>query len=184
MISMGDEARRTQRGNNNAYCLDDETSWFDWGLLATHADVHRFVTLLNARRVLRGVEHERGRVSLSEQLRRARLEWHGVKLGQPDWGDRSHSLALAAELRQEEGLFVYLILNAYWEPLAFELPAPGEGGAGCWRRWIDTSLEAPQDIVPWQETPSLSGHAYRAGARSVVVLFAEAGGRALSLSAV
>jgi glycogen operon protein len=51
MILMGDEVRRTQRGNNNAYCLDDETSWFDWALLARHADVHRFVTLLNARRV-------------------------------------------------------------------------------------------------------------------------------------
>jgi glycogen operon protein len=173
MILMGDEARRTQRGNNNAYCLDDETSWFDWGLLARHADVHRFVTLLNARRVLRDVENERRRVSLSELLRRARNAWHGVKLDQPDWGDHSRSLAHAAEL-QEEGLAVYLILNAYWEPLAFELPAVGKGGAGSWRRWIDTSLEAPQDIVPWQEAPSLSGHVYRAGARSVVVLFAEA----------
>jgi len=177
MILMGDEARRTQRGNNNAYCLDDETSWFDWGLLQRHADVHRFVTLLNARRVLRGVEHERGRVSLTELLRRARNAWHGVKLHQPDWGDHSHSLAHAAELRQEEGLNVYLILNAYWEPLSFELPPLGESGPGSWRRWIDTSLESPDDIVPWQEAPALADHAYRAGARSVVVLFADAPGR-------
>jgi glycogen operon protein len=173
MILMGDEVRRTQRGNNNAYCLDDETSWFDWGLLRKHADVHRFVTLLNERRVLRAVEHERGRVSLTEFLRRARNAWHGVKLGQPDWGDHSHSLAHAAEL-PEEGLSVYVILNAYWEPLVFELPAVGDGGTGSWRRWIDTSLEAPHEIVPWQEAPPHSGHAYRAGARSVVVLFAEA----------
>jgi glycogen operon protein len=171
MILMGDEARRTQRGNNNAYCLDDETSWLDWRLLARHADVHRFVTLLNARRVLRGVEHERGRVSLSEQLRRARHAWHGVKLHQPDWGDHSHSLALGAELRQEEGLSVFLILNAYWEPLTFELPPPGVGDAGPWRRWIDTSLDAPHDIVPWQQAPALADHGYGAGARSVVVLF-------------
>jgi glycogen operon protein len=173
MILMGDEARRTQRGNNNAYCQDDETSWFDWGLLARHADVHRFVSLLNARRVLRGVENERGRVSLTELLQRARNAWHGVRLGQPDWGDHSHSLALAAELRQEEGLHVYLILNAYWEPLTFELPPSGDGDAGPWRRWIDTSLDAPHDIVPWQEATAVSGHAYRAGARSVVVLFAD-----------
>jgi glycogen operon protein len=176
MIQMGDEARRTQRGNNNAYCLDDETTWFDWGLLSRHADVHRFVTLLDARRVLRGVEHERGRVSLTEQLRRAKLAWHGVKLGQPDWSDESHSLALAGGLRQEEGLFAYVILNAYWEPLAFELPPAGEGGAGSWRRWIDTSLETPQDIVPWQEAPTVPGPAYEVGARSVVVLFAELAG--------
>ncbi|HET7291573.1 MAG TPA: glycogen debranching protein GlgX [Vicinamibacteria bacterium] len=181
MILMGDEARRSQRGNNNAYCLDDETSWFDWGLLDRHADVHRFVTLLNARRVLRDVEHERGRVSLTELLRRARTEWHGVKLGQPDWGDHSHSLAHAAELTQE-GVAVYLILNAYWEPLAFALPPLGQGRGGSWRRWIDTSLEVPQDIVPWQEAPALADHEYRAGARSVVVLFAEAPVRERSAS--
>ena len=58
MILMGDEVRRTQGGNNNAYCHDDESTWFDWSLLEKHADVHRFVTLLAARRLLRDVEHE------------------------------------------------------------------------------------------------------------------------------
>ena len=48
---------------------------------------------------------------------------------------------------------MYLILNAYWEPLDFELPPVGDGGAGPWRRWIDTALESPQDIVPWQTAP-------------------------------
>ena len=69
MIVMGDEVRRTQRGNNNAYCQDNETSWFDWTLLARHADVHRFVKLLIARRLMRDVEHERRRVSLNQLLR-------------------------------------------------------------------------------------------------------------------
>jgi glycogen operon protein len=174
MILMGDEVRRTQGGNNNAYCQDNETSWFDWGLLARHADVHRFVTLLNARRLLRDVEHERQRLSLTEVIQQASKAWHGVKLHQPDWGDHSHSLAFAAELRQE-GLAVYLILNAYWEPLEFELPAESDGEAGAWRRWVDTSLESPHDIVPWQTGPTVPGHRYRTGARSVVVLFRELG---------
>jgi isoamylase len=73
--------------------------------------VHRFVTLLNARRMLHDVEHERERLSLTELLRRANKAWHGVKLHQPDWADHSHSLALSAEIATE-GLFVYLILNA------------------------------------------------------------------------
>ena len=90
MILMGDEVRRTQRGNNNAYCQDNETSWFDWTLLAKHADVHRFVTLLNARRLMRDVEHERQRMSLNQLIRQANKAWHGVKLGQPDW---SHAFA-------------------------------------------------------------------------------------------
>jgi isoamylase len=65
---------------------------------------------------------------------------------------------------------VYLILNAYWEPLEFELPPSGDGGS--WRRWIDTSRDSPQDIVPWRTAPSLSYQkTYQAAARSVVVLF-------------
>ena len=98
MILMGDEVRRTQRGNNNAYCQDNEISWFDWTLLSKHADVHRFVRLLIARRLMRDVEHERRRVSLNQLLRDAKHAWHGVKLDQPDWSPDSHSLAFGAEL--------------------------------------------------------------------------------------
>jgi isoamylase len=174
MIVMGDEARRTQSGNNNAYCQDNEITWFDWTLVEKHADVHRFVTLLNARRLLRDVEHERRRVSLNQLIRQAKKTWHGVKVGQPDWADHSHSLALEAELRHD-GLRVYLILNAYWEPLDFELPPVADGRPSPWRRWIDTSLESPEDIVPWQTAPSVSSRTYRVGGRSVVVLFGEIG---------
>src|SRR5262249_53172940 len=56
MILMGDEVCQTQGGNNNAYCQDNETSWLDWGLLTKHADVHRFVQLVIAQRLLRNVE--------------------------------------------------------------------------------------------------------------------------------
>jgi glycogen operon protein len=176
MLLMGDEVRRTQGGNNNAYGQDNETSWFDWTLVKKHADVQRFVNVLNTRRVLRDVEHERHRISLNELIRQANRTWHGVKRGQPDWGDHSHSFAFAADLRRE-GLSVYLILNAYWEPLDFELPPVGDnGGPPSWRRWIDTSLESPEDIVPWQTAPAASGQSYRAAARSVVVLFGEMGG--------
>jgi pullulanase/glycogen debranching enzyme len=91
MFSMGDEVRRTQRGNNNAYCQDNDTSWFDWNLLSKHADVLRFVKLLIQRRVMREVEHERWRLSLSQFLREAKHAWHGLKLNQPDWSSSSHS---------------------------------------------------------------------------------------------
>jgi isoamylase len=174
MILMGDEARRTQCGNNNAYCQDNETGWFDWTLVGKHADVLRFVTLLNARRVLRVVEHERRRVPLNQLIRQARKRWHGVRVGQPDWSNDSHSLAFEAEV-QQEGLCVYLILNAYWESLEFELPRVGDGPASSWRRWIDTALESPEDIVPWRSAPPVSGRTYETAARSVVVLFRDSG---------
>jgi glycogen operon protein len=111
-------------------------------------------------------------VTLNQLIAQASIAWHGVRLGQPDWADHSHSLACAAELIEDQ-ILVYLILNAYWEPLEFELPPLGDGGAGAWRRWIDTALASPQDIVSWQTAPSLSGRSYRAAARSAVVLFGE-----------
>ena len=172
MILMGDEVRRSQRGNNNAYCHDNELNWFDWTLVAKHADIHRFVTLLNARRILRDVEHERQRMSLVQLIQQANKSWHGVKLGQPDWSPHSHSIAVIAELRNEPVVF-YLILNAYWEPLEFELPPVDNGSQKHWRRWIDTALESPHDIVPWQTAPSIPSYTYRAESRSVVLLFAE-----------
>jgi glycogen operon protein len=167
MILMGDEVRRTQYGNNNAYTQDNETSWLDWTLLERHADVHRFVTLLIARRLLRDVEPEEQRISLNQFLRQASKAWHGTKLHQPDWSPWSHSLALGAELQKEKLLF-HMIWNAYWESLEFELPAPT---GGAWRRWIDTSLDSPKDIVAWQAAPVVPQDLYRAGARSVVVLY-------------
>jgi isoamylase len=171
MILMGDEVRRTQHGNNNAYCQDNETSWFDWALVGKHADLLRFVKLLIARRLLRDLEAELQRLGLDQLLREAKLTWHGVRLGQPDWGNYSHSLALGMEVRRQELRF-HVILNAYWEPLDFELPAVGSGDRDPWHRWIDTTLDSPLDIVEWQKAPSVPGRTYQVGPRSVVVLLA------------
>jgi isoamylase len=171
MILMGDEVRRTKRGNNNAYCQDDEISWFDWALVGKHADLLRFVKLLIARRLLRDLEAELQRLGLDQLLREAKLTWYGVRLGQPDWGNYSHSLALGMEVRRQKLRF-HVILNAYWEPLDFELPAVGSGDPDPWRRWIDTALDSPLDIVEWQKAPSVPGRTYRVGPRSVVVLLA------------
>jgi glycogen operon protein len=168
MILMGDEVRRSQGGNNNAYCHDNEIGWFDWSLVEKHADVLRFVRLLTDRRLLRPMEHERQRISLTEMLRQANKAWHGVKLYQPDWGEHSHSIALGTEI-QQQGMHFHLVFNAYWEPLTFELPPP-PGGAP-WRRWIDTARESPEDITPWKLAPPVEGETYRAEARSVVMLF-------------
>ena len=173
MLLMGDEARRSQRGNNNAYCQDNETSWFDRNLVRQHAGLHRFVELLAARRALRKMDSERQRRSLNQLLRGASKAWHGVKLHQPDWSPQSHSLAISAEV-PEENLSFHLIFNAYWEPLEFELPAEGHAPGHPWRRWIDTSLESPDDIQDWPSAPVVPGRTYRAGPRSVVVLIAAA----------
>jgi len=77
---------------------------------------------------------------------------------------------LSAQL-PHENFISHLILNAYWEPLEFELP---DGNRGPWKRWIDTALDAPNDIVPWCDAPTVPGFKYVAGARSVVALHIEA----------
>ena len=169
MIGMGDEVRRSQFGNNNAYCQDNETSWFDWSLLDKHSDIHRFLRLLIERRRLRNPDAEQQHVSLNQLLARAAKTWHGVKLGQPDWSASSHSIALSAHL-PDENILTYLIFNAYWEPLEFDLPGNARSN---WKRWIDTALDAPNDIVSWWESPIVPGLKYVAGPRSVVALHTE-----------
>jgi glycogen operon protein len=171
MFLMGDEVRRTQHGNNNAYCQDNETNWFDWGLVTKHADVHRFAKLLIARRLLRDASSERRRITLTQLISEGFIGWHGVKLNEPDWSIHSHSVAFSAELGRE-GLLAFFIFNAYWEPLDFELPPVGCSDKRQWCRWIDTSLDSPQDIVEWQTAPAVPGGSYRAGPRSVIVLWA------------
>jgi glycogen operon protein len=170
MILMGDEVRRTQSGNNNNYCHDDESNWFDWDLLKKHADVHRFVKLLISRRVLRNEDAQRQRKSLAQLIKDANKAWHGVTLLRPDWSDCSRSIAFGAEIKKEK-LLIHFVLNAYWEPLQFELPPLSGKRESSWQRWIDTALESPEDIVDWRMAPRLSGNVYQVEARSVVVLF-------------
>jgi isoamylase len=167
MFTMGDEMRRTQLGNNNAYCQDNEVSWLDWTLLDRHRDVHRFVQLLCARRRQRDADAELRRVPLNELLREAKIAWHGVNAAEPDWSGHSHSLAVSAEL-EEPGVTVYLAISAYWEALDFALPPPPGGRA--WRRWIDTTRDSPDDIVEWANAQPVTDPIYRVGPRSVVAL--------------
>jgi len=175
MFVMGDEVRRSQRGNNNAYCQDNDTSWFDWNLVSKHSDVNRFVKLLIQRRMMRDVTHERQRLSLAQALREIKPAWHGVKLDQPDWSSVSHSIVISGELKGERVL-AQIIFNAYWEALDFELPVLGEG-RGTWWRWIDTALDPPHEICEWGAEQPVLEKTYRAGARSVVVLISGAGRR-------
>jgi isoamylase len=170
MMQMGDEVRRTQHGNNNAYCQDNELSWFDWSLLENHRDIHRFVKHLIAFRLRRDTSKEEHPLSLQELLRQAQIQWHGVELNRPDWGDDSHSVAFT--VRSLGGRFlIHALVNAYWELLEFDLPLLQNGETG-WYRWIDTSLGSPEDIRGWSDAPVLRDGPYRVEPRSLVALFA------------
>jgi isoamylase len=172
MILMGDEVRRTQRGNNNAYCQDSELSWFDWSLVEKHQELLRFVLMLNGRRVARSADSERRRVALEDLLRHASFRWHGARLNQPDWSAESRAVALGADLRDSQ-LQLHIIMNASPDAIEFEMPATGTPRA--WTRWIDTALDSPHDITRWDQTVPIGAEFYKAGSRSVAVLVAPLG---------
>ena len=171
MLLMGDEVRRSQGGNNNAYCQNTEISWFDWALVEKHADILRFVKELIALRMNRELPVERLDLTLNELLRRQPVQWHGVKLHAPDWSHESHTLAATVPLLGYP-LLLHLMINAYWEALEFDIPLLEPQGR--WRRCVDTYLDPPDDIRRWADAPTLSGSACRVQPRSVVLLLAQA----------
>jgi isoamylase len=168
MILAGDEMGRTQRGNNNAYCQDNEISWVDWTPSERRDDLLRFTKLLIA---LRRTQPALRRADFDQDG--TWFEFHGVGLGAPDWSEPSHSLAmLLPAIRGEAGDHIYIIANAYWEALRFQLPAR------AWRRAVDTFLPPPDDAVPPGAAVALDGaRDYLVGPRSVVVLTAPRSGR-------
>ena len=175
MLLMGDEVRKSQNGNNNAYVQDNEISWFDWNLVNQHEEIHRFVKNLIAARMRGDMSIEDPGISLNQFLEQARFAWHGVKLNQPDWNPNSHSIALTA--RSLRGRFaIHLMINAYWEELQFEVPDPSGLSAGEWRRWIDTSRESPFDVSPsWEDAEVFLEKVYSVQLRSIAVLFGRIG---------
>src|SRR5262249_30667171 len=142
----------------------------DWSLLEKHADIHRFTTMLIDVRMNRHLSTGRADLTLNELLRAQPVEWHGVKLNAPDWSDKSHTLAATVQLLGYP-IVLHLIVNAFWEPLEFEVPRLGEA-QDAWRRCIDTYLDAPDDICRWDTAPLLKQAFYRVQPRSVVALIA------------
>jgi glycogen operon protein len=170
MLLMGDEVRRTQTGNNNTYCQDNDLNWLDWSLLEKHADICHFVKRLIRFRLSLPVHKEERDLTLTELLRQTVIHWHGVKLNQPDWGPQSHSVAFSIEGRRHQ---FHVILNAFWNPLSFELPPLPPGPQGGWQRVIDTHRDSPEDFCDPEEAPIVDLDSYVAQPRSVVLLMAD-----------
>jgi len=169
MILMGDEVRRTQFGNNNAYCQDNEISWFDWSLLEKHQEIYRFTKRMIELRLNFALPREGHRFTLNQLLRKARIQWHGVRLNKPDWSSHSHSLALTLYSFSGTNVF-HLMLNSYWKPLRFEIPQLETSKYTIWRRLIDTAKSFPADTLRWEKAVACKLPKYSVQSRSVVLL--------------
>jgi len=173
MLLGGDELRRTQNGNNNAYNQDNEISWYDWTFASRYSDILRFfqrlIAFRKSHRRLSGARFYTGRVN---ERGMNDITWHGTKLDSPGFDD-SQARALAftiAGFGDEADLHV--MMNMFWEPLTFEIPVDP---ARKWRVAIDTFQPSPHDIADDFAEPEIDGHNYQVRERSIVVLLARCG---------
>jgi glycogen operon protein len=168
MFVAGDEVRRSQKGNNNPYCQDNEISWFDWTLVGKNSELFRFCrNMISFRKRHATVRKDQFFDGSMNERGLKDVSWHGTKLNHPGWGDAgAHALAMTlAGFGGEPDLHV--MFNMFWDGLDFELPAvPG-------RRWcvaVDASQPSPRDIADPGSEPEVLGNTYQVQARSVVVL--------------
>ncbi len=168
MFVMGDEVRRTQGGNNNAWCQDNPIGWFDWTQTQTEAGMLRFWSELIAfrkshpavhrARFFSGAMNERGMPDIS---------WHGTKLNEPGWNDphaRALAWTVAGSLAHSD---IHVMVNMFWEPLTFEIPQIYER---AWYTAVNTALPSPQDINAPGNEVLVNSHHVEVSGRSIVVL--------------
>jgi len=168
MILAGDEFGRTQRGNNNAYCQDNEISWLDWQSTELRHELLRFFKLLIQ---FRKKHPNLRRLSFDQDEKQPPvISWHGVQLRQPDFSHDSRSIAMHIHSNASDD-DLFLIANAYWEALTFELP---RSDCQPWVRVLDTSLPSPNDIAEINKEVKLPQQvSYQVDSRSVVLLMAK-----------
>jgi isoamylase len=169
MILAGDEVLRTQQGNNNAYCQDNDISWFDWTLAEKNREMFRFVRRMIAFRrrhpSLMRKQFLTGR--RPEGMPLPDVTWHGVRLNEPSWADPDGQFlayTLGRTVRGEADL--HILLNMSEEAVEVDLPPL----YGPWFRAIDTGRDFPEEMLKPSDQPSLKRNRYRVSPRSVVVL--------------
>ncbi len=180
MLLGGDEFRRSQAGNNNPYCQNNEISWYDWGLLEKHADVHRFCRELVAfrRRHLAFLRPEFYSGKDSSHNRIPDIAWYNEDAEPSEWDPGMESLALMIDGNKadtesdRDDNDVFMMLNASPKDMLFFV-APVPPGKSAWHRAIDTSLPSPRDIVEPGTEERLLKDTYRVVSRSAVVLLSK-----------
>ncbi|MCX5697786.1 MAG: glycogen debranching protein GlgX [Candidatus Omnitrophica bacterium] len=164
MILSGDEMGKSQAGNNNAYCQDNEISWLDWRLLEKNAEFFNYfkkmIALRRKHAALRNSAYLRGAGGSFE------LSWHGQKCWYADWSAESRSLAF---MLSGKGIYIYAAMNTHWEMRGFELPKLPAGAS--WHVFANTDVAAPYDIAELGGEVKLDNQdEFLVGPRSVVVL--------------
>jgi isoamylase len=179
MLLAGDECRRTQQGNNNAYCQDNPISWFDWNLVEKNEDVARFCRGLIAFR-RRQPTVRRASFLLGEPAAPGLLpdvSWFHADGGPVDWSGNEHSLVCLFGAWPATGpsslaaRHVLLMINDGDGPRTFTLPPLARGIS--WRMLVNTAAETPDDIYPDADGPPPEGELLTLLEHSLVCFVAE-----------
>ena len=177
MILGGDEMRRTQGGNNNPWCQNNEVSWYDWRLLSTHADIHRFCRELIGFRMRHPAFHRpefySGKDSSHNMI--PDITWLTEAGARADWSEDHGTLALLIDGNKSEieadrdDNDILMMVNATEQDRLFTL-APVPQGKESWYRAIDTALPSPTDIAAPGAEERVARDTCRLASRSMVVL--------------
>jgi glycogen operon protein len=175
MILMGDEAGRTQKGNNNSYCHDSELTWMDWTLVQQNADLFRFVKKLLTFRRTHAALRAKKFFQHSDYLGVGvpDISFHGPRSFSPDTSEDSRCIAwmLCGKYANPVHEDIYVAVNSHWDSLTFQVPRSTNGAP--WKVVVNTSKPAPEDIYDACCGPPIhdSEHVI-VGGRSVMVLAA------------
>lgn len=167
MFLMGDECGRTQYGNNNAYCQDNKTTWFDWERLEKFKDIYNFVKNMIKLRKSYSI-FNKNTYWECDDCKTSDVVLHGIKLNSPDFS--YHSLSIAFELQDiDTNTKFYIALNSYYGDLVFELPPLDKNKS--WHVLVDTSKEDKENFS--NSTISIKDRFYSVKSRSSVILISK-----------
>jgi glycogen operon protein len=174
MIVAGDEFKRSQGGNNNTYCHDNEINWFNWDKInsSDSQEMIRFWSKLINKR-LKFKNHFSGRyfAGRTNRFNISDIHWHGPIVNQPGWDDpqaRCLAFTLGDTADDTDGVNnIHVMMNMYWDAIDFEIP---QFDGLDWYRSIDTSLRSPEDIVDYDQQVKINDQRYVVTGRSIVVL--------------
>lgn len=169
MILSGDEVLRSQQGNNNAWCQNNESGWFDWALVDTQRDMFEFTKAMIALRkrhtsLKRRVFYDQQQITPGEL---PPMQWHGVALAEPEWADPvSRVLRFTLAAQQQDEAHLHVVLNMSEAAHLLELPSlPGTR----WHLAVDTAAPGGRNCYPPERQPAVKRMRCRAPPRSVLV---------------
>ena len=162
MLLFGDEFRRTQNGNNNAYCQDNESGWVDWTNFEKHQEIYRFAQGMIALRLAHPV------LSKEQFYTSSEIQWHSFEGGLPDWANPEVK-QLSCLVNEDGQDKLLLMFNASTQHADCNLPStPQDHG---WHLVVDTSCVSPNDLfLPGAEQPCKDPHIYQLSPRSSAIL--------------